>query len=134
MKRILVILFIFVSTPVLAQSAPFTSLPFTVENNRMYFYCKVNETDSIKFLFDTGASGSVINEHSLKKINLNINGKSLNRGSTGFNEVESSSGNQIKIGSILKSDISFTIISLGTDKYDGIFGTDLMEGYIIEID
>jgi len=134
MKRIFVISLVLVSAFVWAQSTPFTSLPFTVENNHIYFYCKVNETDSIKFLFDTGANGSVINKQSLKKLNLNINGKSLNQGSNGVNEVESSSGNKIKIGNILKKDISFTIISFETDKFDGVFGTDLMKGHIIEID
>lgn len=134
MKRIFVIFLVLLSASVWAQSTPFTSLPFTIENNHIYFYCKVNEVDSIKFLFDTGAGSSVINEHSLKKLNLNINGKSLNQGSSGVNEVESSSDNKIKIGNILKSDISFTIISFGTDKFDGVFGIDLMEGYIIEID
>ncbi len=88
----------------------------------------------MRFIFDTGADGSVINKQSLNKLNLTINGTSLNQGSNGTNEVERSSGNEIKIGAILKDNVSFTIIPYEESRFDGVFGVDLMKGYIIEID
>lgn len=134
MKRTFIFLLAILCQVCVAQSKPIASLPFTVEKNCIYFYAKVNKTDSIKFLFDTGADGSVINKQSLNKLQLNLDGKSLNQGSNGTNEVVSSSKNEITIGNITKKDVMLTVIPYETNNFDGVFGTNLMEGYIIEID
>ena len=134
MKGIFIILLVAISKLVFAQSKPITSIPFTVEKNCIYLYARVNKTDSIKFLFDTGADGSVINKQSVNKLNLKLDGKSLNQGSNGLNEVESSSENEITIGSITKKNVLLTIIPYETNSFDGVMGTNLMQGYIIEID
>lgn len=123
-----------VSYTLSAQSVPLESIPFTVEQNHIYIYAKVNNTDSLKFLFDTGADGSVINQESILKVNINIDGKSINTGSNGTNEVEESSNNEMILGSIHKKEITFTLIPFGTDEFDGVIGTDIMKGHIIEID
>lgn len=119
---------------VLGQSKSVTVIPFTFENDRVYIYCKVNEADSLKFLFDTGADGSVINKQSLHKLNLKIDGQSLNVGSNGSNVVDISPGNIISFGNIKQENISLTIIPYGDNFIDGIFGANLMNDYIIEID
>lgn len=134
MKRTFIFFLVVISQFSFAQSNPIASLPFTVEKNCIYFYAKVNEADSIKFLFDTGADGSVINKQSLNKLQLKLDGKSLNQGSNGTNEVESSTKNEITIGNIIKKDVLITIIPFETNIFDGIFGTNLMKGHIIEID
>ena len=134
MKRKLLILMLFIATNIFAQSKPISSVPITVEENTIYLNCKINKTDHLKFLFDTGASGSVINKQSLNKFQLKIDGKSLNQGSNGINEIETSSGNELIIGDLSKNDVVFSIIPFNTMDFDGIIGTDLMKGYIIEID
>lgn len=135
MKQLLIIYFvIFVKLNLFAQNKNLTIIPFTTENNGIHFYAKVNENDSIKFLFDTGADGSVINKQSLNKLTLSINGKSLNRGANGTNEVDLSKDNKLTFGQIEKQNVSFTIIPYDITSFDGVFGTDLMKGHIIEID
>lgn len=134
MKGTFIFLLAMLSQVSFAQSKPIASLPFTVEKNCIYFYAKVNKTDSIRFLFDTGADGSVINKQSLNKLQLNLDGTSLNQGSNGTNEVVSSSKNEITIGNITKKDVMLTVIPYETNNFDCVFGTNLMEGYIIEID
>jgi hypothetical protein len=133
-KTLFTLLTLLLSTSLYSQSRTITSIPFSIEKNCIYIYCKVNGTDSLKFLFDTGADGSVINQSSLPKANLKIDGKSLNVGSNGKNEVEMSSKNDILIGTIHKKEVSFTIIEYGDARFDGVLGTDLMKGHIIEID
>lgn len=123
-----------VSTSLFAQVKPISSVPFSFENNGIYVHCKVNETDSVKFLFDTGADGTSINKESLAKLNLKVDGASLNTGSNGSNEVETSSANEIKMGDISRKDVLLAIIPFDTDDFDGVMGTDLMKGNIIEID
>lgn len=117
-----------------ALSQPYVTIPFTLHKNCIYFYAKVNGTDSIKFLFDTGADGSVINKLSINKLPIILDGKSINRGSNGVNEVESSSKNTIVLGDKITKTASFTIIPYDHTDFDGVFGTDLMKGYFIEID
>ncbi|WP_433630692.1 retropepsin-like aspartic protease [Chryseobacterium cucumeris] len=133
MKYIVAFLTLLLCIAASAQK-PISVLPFFLENNSVYVYCKVNKTDSIKFLFDTGADGSVINSNSKKKIPLKIDGKSENRGSNGVNTVDYSSHNTIQFGDIEKKEIRFTLIPYESAHFDGVFGTDLMKGKLIEID
>lgn len=133
MKLIVIFLTLLFSIAISAQKPP-TILPFSLENNSVYIYCKVNKTDSIKFLFDTGADGSVINITAKKKVSLTIDGQSENKGSNGVNTVDYSSHNTVQFGSIQKNDVQFTLIPYGSANFDGVFGTDLMKGKIIEID
>lgn len=133
MKLIVIFLTLLFSIAVSAQKTP-TILPFSLEKNSIYVYCKLNKTDSIKFLFDTGADGSVINVNTKKKVPLKINGQSENKGSNGVNTVDYSSHNTVQIGNIQKNDIQFTLIPYDSANFDGVFGTDMMKGKIIEID
>lgn len=133
MKTICLLVVLFCMHNALAQAVPVGVIPFRVENNCMYIYCKVNDTDSLKFLFDTGANGSVINSQS-GKVSLPVSGESLNTGSNGNNVVEQSIGNRVQFGGIERTNASFTLIAFGTDRFDGVFGTDLMKGNILEID
>ncbi len=134
MKKIVTFIVTLISISFYSQSNSVTSLPITLEGNSIYIYCKVNERDSLKFLFDTGADGTVINKSSLQKVNLTIDGKSLNVGSNGQNEVESSSKNELILGTIKKNEVFLTIIPFGTDAFDGILGINMMKEHIIEID
>lgn len=133
MKFIYLFLTVFISTFISAQKGP-TVIPFSLENNSIYLHCKVNKTENVKFLFDTGADGSVININSKKKVDLKIDGKAQNKGSNGVNTVDYSNHNTVQFGDIQKTDVSFTLIPYGDVNFDGVFGTDLMTGKIIEID
>lgn len=134
MKLTFSLLLSFLTLNVLGQSKPISIVPFTLEKNCIYIYVKVNEKDSVKFLFDTGANGSVINSQSVKKLGLNTDGKSLNQGSNGTNTVDQSLGNKVTFGAIERKKVDFTLIPYDTDAFDGVFGTDLMKGNIVEID
>lgn len=132
MKKLFLLLLTFFTISQYAQ--PITSIPFTVEKNSIYIYAKINESDSLKFIFDTGADGSVINQLSLHKVKLNIDGKVMNIGSNGQNTVDQSSKNELKLGSIIQKNLFLTIIPYETDLFDGVLGTDIMQNHIIEID
>ena len=124
----------FLSINLFGQSTPIAIRPFTLEKSSIYFYCQVNGSDSLKFLFDTGADGSVINENSIGKVSLKIDGESLNIGSNGSNVVKSSSNNTLASGNFIRKQVQLTVIPYQTTAFDGVFGTDLMNGNIIEID
>lgn len=133
MDFIFLFLIAFINLIAPIQKRP-TVIPFSLEKNSVYLRCKVNKTDSLKFLFDTGADGSVINSNSKKKVSLKIDGTSENKGSNGINTVEYSSHNTLQFGNILKTDVLFTLIPYESANFDGVFGTDMMQGKIVEID
>lgn len=135
MKKLLTLILILGSIVSSAETIPIVTIPFLLEKNCIYMYCKVNNTDSLKFLFDTGADGSVINARSVHKLSLKIDGQSENKGSNGSNVVEQSSSNTVVIGGLItQSNVSLTIIPYETDQFDGVLGTNLMMQHIIEID
>ena len=133
MKYKTLLVFFLLNTLLFSQSTAVTILPFTLENNGIYFYCKVNDTDSLRFLFDTGANVTVINLSS-DKIKLTSDGKKMNTGSNGENEVDQSFGNTINFGEIKRTDVPITIIPYGITDFDGVFGANLMQDHVIEID
>lgn len=134
MKLIYLLLLSFITFNVSGQSKPISIIPFILKKNCIYLYVKVNEKDSVKLLFDTGANGSVINSQSVKKLGLSVDGKSENKGSNGTNTVEQSNGNKVSFGTIERKKVDFALIPYDTDAFDGVFGTDLMKGNTVEID
>lgn len=132
-KLLAAVVLILGSSTLFAQSAPKAIIPFTLKDNCIYVRCAVNATDSLTFLFDTGADGSVINGASAVAKNLTRSGTALNVGSNGRNTVDQSPGNTITFGTLMKTNTTFTIIPYETSAFDGVFGTDLMAGYVIEI-
>jgi len=134
MKPFLLTLALICTAMLHGQNKPEAVVPFIIEKNVIYIYCKVNQTDSLKFMFDTGADGSVINTGSKIRPDIKVTGSNLNQGSNGNNIVEVSSGNTVKFGAIKRSDINLTLINYQTDAFDGVMGTDLMRGNIVEID
>lgn len=132
------LLTVFLSLPVLlfAQNKPIDKIPFEIrKDNRIYIKCKVNETDSLSFLFDTGANGTVINSYILgKKINLNLDKEKENNGAHGVHMVKISTNNTLQFGNLKKENLDLLSIDYGADQFDGVFGTNLIDKYIVEID
>lgn len=134
MKNAVLFFINFIMISVCAQSNIINEIPFRLEQNHIFISVKINQSDSLKFLFDTGADATVLNTRASDKISLNFDGTSTNVGSNGVNEVQSSSGNEIQLGDISIENVAITAIDFGTNKFDGIIGTDLMQNQIIAID
>ena len=138
MRKILFIsLFFFVSyIGVFAQNTPVTVLPFELKtDNRIYIKCRVNDTENLTFMFDTGAGAMVINQSVLgKKLNLTLDGETDNIGANGNSKVSVSSKNLLKFGDVEIKNTEFVAIPYGESEFDGVFGWNIMAGYTIEID
>ncbi len=119
---------------VVRAQMPEAVLPFLPGERAIYVYGTLNGTDSLRFLFDTGADGSVVNKQSAGKIPLHLQGTQTNRGSNGTNTVEVAVQNTLSVGPLRKTDVSLTVIPYETAAFDGVLGTDMMKGHIIEID
>lgn len=48
-----------------AHAQVMDSIPFELgKDNRVYIHCRVNDSDTLRFLFDTGATDMVLNPNS----------------------------------------------------------------------
>ena len=135
MKFITFIFFNLSSFLVLAQNSPIDSIPFKLEkDNRIYTYLKVNKSDSLYFLVDTGASDMVINSEILPKINMNFNSTITNMGTTGENQVKLSTENTVIWGTQELNNLEFISIPYLNEKWDGVLGLSVLKRFVVKID
>jgi len=139
MKFFSLIIVLITSTIAYSENTPVATVSFELkEDHRIYIKLKVNETDSLSFLFDTGANAMVINSQVLgKKLNLKLNRSQNNNGVNGSHQVRVSDNNTIEFSGIKHNNISFLSIDYGVgnrNNFDGVFGSNIMRDYIIEID
>ena len=136
MKNLLLaILILITSFQIQAQNKPIATLPFELKSdNRIYVKCRVNQSDTLTFLFDTGAGAMVINESILgKKLNLVLDSTANNVGSNGESKIKASTHNKLSFGNINIDSVTYLAIPYGDAPFDGVFGNNLMKKYIIEI-
>lgn len=119
----------------LAQNTPIASIPFQLEDdNRIYTYLKVNKSDSLYFLVDTGASDMVINSEILSKVDMNFNSTVSNMGTTGVNQVKLSTDNTVLWGTQALKNLDFISIPYPNEKWDGVLGLSLLTRFVVKID
>jgi len=118
-----------------AQNIPLSIVPFELKSDsRIYIKCRVNNSDTLTFLFDTGAGAMVINSAIIsKKVDLNLDSETDNQGANGTNKVKLSTKNTITFGGIQADGVAFLAIPYGEAAFDGVFGFNLMNDYVIEI-
>jgi len=118
-----------------AQNKPLAILPFELKSdNRIYIKCRINQSDTLTFLFDTGAAAMVINQSILgKKLNLVLDSETNNMGANGENKVKTSTQNKFFFGNISTDSVTYLAIPYGDVPFDGVFGNNVMKKYVIEI-
>ncbi len=125
-----------ISADLYAQNIPLATLPFELKSdNRIYLKCRVDGSDSLVFMFDTGAEPMVINESILgKKLSMNFDGEVTNVGTNGTSKIKQSDNNKFSFSGILTDSVSFVAIPYGDVPFDGVLGSTFMKKYVIEID
>jgi predicted aspartyl protease len=112
------------------------TIPFTLgKDNYIHLKGKINNSDTVDFLFDTGASSCVITSSLInQKVNLKIDGSAENGGSDGKAVVGTSSKNTIEINDLKWENVSILSIDYQKPSFDAILGWIAFENKIIEID
>lgn len=112
------------------------SLNFTLgKNSYIYLKGKVNNSDSLDFLFDTGAGMSVITSSLIEsnKVKVKIDGQQKNSGSDGISNVSKSSKNVLEIGNLIWKDVPMLSIDYKGFPFDVVLGWVAFEDKIVEI-
>lgn len=132
MKKItFFVLFIVTQVSSFAQD----TIPFVLgKNNKIYIKVKVNNSEELNFMFDTGADENAIKKSVLdKKVALKINGKDMNVGVGGTHEVETSLDNTIQINTINSTHQRLVVLDYEDDFEDGILGWTFFENKVVNI-
>ena len=111
------------------------TIPFRIgKNNKIYIKVRINNSDELNFMYDTGADICAIKKSVLDKIaTIKIDGKEENMGIGGTNIVETSSKNEIKINTINKKEQKLLVLDYEDEFEDGIIGWTYFEDKIVNI-
>ncbi len=122
--------------PALAQhNDTLAVIPFVLKAQKIYFKCRVNNSDSLTFLFDTGASPMVITDSiALNVLKLTMDGEVRNQGANGISTVKASNNNVLHLGGITLTGIRLLSIPYPGHPFDGVLGIDVMKRYVIRVD
>jgi hypothetical protein len=122
------------------SSAKETAIPFEYYQRVMFLKVQINNSDSLLFLFDTGANVSALDEKTSDKLKLFVLRTDSVAGSAGTILVQVVKINSIRAGNarvadleFTKQDLSYSLAPAGK-HIDGILGTDFMKHFIITID
>jgi hypothetical protein len=121
-------------------SAKEASIPFEYYQRVIFLNVQINNSDSLLFLFDTGANASAIDEKTADKLKLSVLRSDSVEGSAGTILVQMVKINSIRAGNAGVTNLEFTKQNLSYSlappgkHVDGILGTDFMKHFIVTID
>ncbi|MCR8559396.1 aspartyl protease family protein [Mucilaginibacter sp. BJC16-A38] len=110
------------------------TIPFTLGNdNRIYVAAKVNDSETIKLFFDTGADNIVLFPSAYQKgVKLKFDGSIANRATGGTEIRKTSNLNDLAICKLKWKDEQVMSIGKQIGEGDGTLGYDVFEDKIIE--
>ena len=132
------IFFLFAATSAYATVSS-TTLPFRLSGSHIFIDVRVNESDPLHFIFDTGAASTVINQRRAKKLKLSSDGFTSIRSRKGPSLAYYSGNSRLGMGELVLTKVRIVHLPLDhlekvLDKnVDGIIGHDLLQHYVVQI-
>jgi predicted aspartyl protease len=129
----------------LTNGAKLTRIPFELHSNLIIIPLKVNDSDTLRFILDTGVSSIIVTDpHVLKKQNLKATRRVKLTGAGEGQDVSASVaiGNTLRMGRMKATHQNIVIIDediLRLSEYvgvpvHGIFGFELFNNFVVTID
>lgn len=112
-------------------------IPLEIDNNIILMRVSVNGSKPLKFIFDTGASISVI--HSQRAVELGLKTQGQFHGNATGGKVEGSAINGVSL-SVQGAEVSHQLIAAMPFptppgfEFDGVIGYDFINQFVVEID
>ncbi len=130
-----------VSTLDTASANSLTTIPFEQTDKLIYLQVRVNDSESLQFVLDSGAGVWVIDQLLAKKLNLKLEEKDKLKGAgAGTFDVTYTKnvtfglpGVKLLVPNVALTDLSALSAGLGR-KVDGIIGYEFFDRYVVEID
>jgi hypothetical protein len=117
------------------KSAKHDTIPFSIgEDSRIYLKGSINNSDTLTFLFDTGASGIVLSSPLInKKVKVKIDGSVLNVGTDGMERVPTSAQNKLTINGLTWNQVPLLAIDFGDSPFDAVLGWVAFQNKVLKI-
>ncbi|MDC1067534.1 retropepsin-like aspartic protease [Candidatus Kapabacteria bacterium] len=114
----------------------YDTIPFRVgKDHRIHIKGKINNSSYLDFVFDTGANSIIIVSSLVgNKVNMLMDGESLNSGAGGKNVIQTSSSNTLEVENLAWESIKIVSIGYQNPSFDGVIGWTSFEDKIVEID
>ena len=112
-------------------------VPIEIDNNIIFLRVRVNGSRPLKFIFDTGASVSVVNSALIRELGLKPKGKVRGTATGGNIEVGLVGGVSLSVeGAEVANQIVATMSLAATPcvEFDGVIGYDFINQFVVEID
>jgi len=113
-------------------------VPFEAEGNHIVIPVSVNGSRPLRFVFDTGAPGAVLNNSAVAdSLNLKISGTRQVRGAGGGGavlEVKVAANVNFNVGGLELSNGNLSVLPRPLRGYDGVIGSPLFATTVVEID
>lgn len=134
-----ILLFLFASTLSQGASPSLTTLPFHLSGSHIFIDVRINDSEPMHFIFDTGAASTVINQRQAKRLKLSSDGFTPVRGRKGPSLAYYSRNSRMRMGGMLLEKVR--VVHLPLDhiqralgkNVDGIIGQDLLKHYVVQI-
>lgn len=133
-------LFFFLFILFTGTNACATTVSFEYYQRLIYLKVKVNNTDSLLFLFDTGANASAIDKQTAERLKLETVRTDSVEGSAGTLLMPFVQTRMVAIGRSAVRNIQMSKYDLSTSlappgkRLDGILGTDFLKHFVVSID
>jgi Aspartyl protease/PDZ domain len=114
-------------------------IPFELFGNLILLQVRVNNSDSLRFILDTGADTSVIDARRAKALRLEPQGKIVASGAAGSAEATFTKGVSVSLSGVELLDQTIYVLPLDSlsalgRKIDGVLGNDVLKEFVVEID
>jgi hypothetical protein len=131
-------LFTFQYTTTLAKNA-LATVPFELHGEHIFIQVQLNHSAPLNFIFDTGASATVLNQKEAKGLKLSSDGFTYVRTGKGPSLAYYSENNELSLHELVVTDVRVTQISLDhlervmERRVDGIIGHDLLDQFVVMV-
>lgn len=122
----------------LSAKEALAEIPFELYGNHIFIKLKINQSEPLHFIFDTGAAATIISQQKAKRLKLSSDGFLTVRSSKGPTIAYYSSNNAISFENNVKVDhVRISQLELGhlnqvlEKPVDGIIGHDLLKHFIV---
>jgi predicted aspartyl protease len=114
-------------------------IPFELFGNLILVQVRVNDSDSLRFILDTGADTSVIDAQRAKALRLKPQGKIVASGAAGSAEATFTRGVSVSLSGVELLDQTIYVLPLESlsalgRKIDGVLGNDVLKEFVVQID
>lgn len=122
----------------LSAKEALTEIPFELYGNHIFIKLRINESEPLNFIFDTGAAATIISQPKAKRLKLSSDGFIKVRGSKGPTIAYYSSNNTISFENhVSVNDIRISQLKLDhldqilERQVDGVIGHDLLKDFVV---